>query len=317
MRKAKKVLGDVTLAAAIEGYLFDAEARRLSPHTIADYACTFKKLQRHFSDNPPIASLGAAQLNVFFGRQNAVSKKTLLNMQVALSALWRWAVQTKLVPANVMREVPWVKPEERAIEPLTEADVRSILSALDKSQWYSRPGKRDCQNSLGSSDRNRAIVLMLLDTGLRASELCSLRAGNVDLKNRCVKVLGKMSKERIIPFSPQTGQAIWKYLAGKEKSEGVASAYLFTTASGRPMKRDDLLKLVMRAGDRAGVLNVHPHRFRHTFAINFLRNGGNIYALQNIMGHSTLEMVRRYLSLAQADVDAAHRIASPVANWRL
>ena len=83
------------------------------------------------------------------------------------------------------------------------------------------------------------------------------------------------------------------------------------------MRRDVLIKLLVRMGQRAGVANVHPHRFRHTFAINFLRNGGNAYALQMMLGHSTMEMVKRYLALAQADVEAAHRQASPVANWRL
>ena len=61
----------------------------------------------------------------------------------------------------------------------------------------------------------------------------------------------------------------------------------------------------------------YPHRFRHTFAINFLRNGGNAYALQMALGHASMDMVRKYLALAQTDIAAAHLIASPVANWRL
>lgn len=73
----------------------------------------------------------------------------------------------------------------------------------------------------------------------------------------------------------------------------------------------------VRLGAKAGVQDCHPHRFRHTFAVNFLRNGGNAFEIQMALGHTTLQMVQTYLALAQADLDAAHRKASPVENWRL
>jgi site-specific recombinase XerD len=190
-----------------------------------------------------------------------------------------------------------------------------MLASLDKSRAYSRPSKRECNHSLGSSVRNRAILLVLLDTGLRATELCELHIKNVDLNNRHLLVLGKGSKERVIPFSAVTSQAIWRYMSTRPKD--LANDFLFVTAEGQPLDRSGLSKLVRRIAQRAGVAKAHPHRFRHTFAISFLRNGGNAYALQMMLGHSTMEMVKRYLALAQADVEAAHRQASPVANWRL
>lgn len=83
------------------------------------------------------------------------------------------------------------------------------------------------------------------------------------------------------------------------------------------MNRKALRLVLKRAGERSGVRGVYPHRFRHTFATEYLRNGGNIYTLQSILGHSSLDMVRRYLAIVQADLDAQHRSASPVKNWRL
>ena len=73
----------------------------------------------------------------------------------------------------------------------------------------------------------------------------------------------------------------------------------------------------VRPGQRAGVPDVFPHRFRHTFAINFLRNGGNVFALQRNMGHESLTMVNSYLHVAQSDLQAAHQDAGPVMNWLL
>jgi len=83
------------------------------------------------------------------------------------------------------------------------------------------------------------------------------------------------------------------------------------------LNRSRLQKILESIGNRAGVQNVHPHRFRHTFAIQYLRNGGDPYSLQALLGHSSLDMVKNYLRIAQIDIDTAHRRASPVDNWRL
>lgn len=92
---------------------------------------------------------------------------------------------------------------------------------------------------------------------------------------------------------------------------------LFVSKLNRIIDRRKLADMFANIGRRAGVPNVHPHRFRHTFAIQYLRNGGNAYTLQAMLGHSTLETVKIYLKLAQVDIDLVHRKASPVDNWRL
>ena len=79
--------------------------------------------------------------------------------------------------------------------------------------------------------------------------------------------------------------------------------------------RDNLGNLLARIGDRAGISGIYPHRFRHTFAINYLRNGENVFALQAMLGHTTLDMVKRYLQIAQIDLDREQQRASRVDNW--
>jgi len=304
------------LTTAIEGYLLDAGARRLSPNTISFYLYIFTRLTTWFRDDPNIGDIAKPQIEHFLVSLAALSKKTVLGYHAGLSALWRWALTEDLVERNIIRDIPQPVPEERVISPFTESEVKAILGAVDKSAPYSRPGKRQCQHSNPTAQRNRVIIYLLLDTGVRASELCGLSIKDVDLKARHILVMGKGSKERQIPFSESTGKLVWRYLALR-KAENVGAVLFPSSRSGHPLPARELYHIIARIGDRAGIPDVHPHRFRHTFAIQFLRNHGDVYTLQRILGHTTLDMVKRYLAIAQTDVEAAHRLASPVANWRL
>jgi integrase/recombinase XerD len=304
----------ISFSQALEGFMLDAHSRHLSPHTILDYSNTFRKFLAFLGQDPPIAEITPAQVKDFLAAQQ-VSKKTVLNYHIGLSALWSWAVEEGVAGSHILRRVERVKPEKRSIVPYSIEEIKSMLGSIAVSKSYTRPGKKETCHALPTPERNRAIILLLLDTGIRASELCELRLTDVDLKNNRITVMGKGSKERTLPISPRTSQSIWRYL--KTKADERAGGFLFVTQFGEPMDRDRLLKSLTIIGRRGGVREVNVHRFRHTFAINYLRNGGDPYTLQMMMGHSTMEMVKTYLALAQADLEKVHRMASPVDNWRL
>lgn len=289
---------NLTLSQSISGYTLHAQARRLSPHTLADYANTFRKLLKHAGDLP-VSSLTPPILRAFLTSQ-PVSAKTCLNYHVGLSALFNWLLLENLITSNPMRQVQRPKPNHRAIDPLTETDLRALYATASKTY---------------QPDRTRALICLLLDTGLRASELCDSRILDLDTKNRRLKVTGKGSKERILPLSPRTTSTLWKYLT--TRPDDPPDRPLITTYQNQPLTRDRLLKFLISLGNRAGVPNVHPHRFRHTFAILYLRNGGDPFTLQLLLGHSDMATVRIYLTLAQSDLDARHRLASPVDRLNL
>jgi site-specific recombinase XerD len=307
-------MNSITFSQAVEGYLLAANGRRLSPYTIRDYVTTFNKFVRFLNEDPPLEDINVIQVEKFLAIQ-PVSKKTVLNYHIGLSALWTWAFEEGLVKEHLIHKVRRIKPEKKAIKPYSEDDIKNMINALNQTLVYSRPGKRESFHRLPDTDRNRAILYLLLDTGIRASELINLQINQADLRNRRIFVMGKGSKERTIPFSPRTGQIIWKYLT--QRKEDSFGDLLFTTREGRQLTRSRLLRIITTIGKRAGVMKTNVHRFRHTFAVNYLRNGGDAYSLQMMLGHSTLEMVKTYLALAQADLDANHLQASPVSNWRL
>ena len=260
----------ITLSQAIEGYGLAARARRLSVQTLAEYGNTFTKFRRYLPDDHPVDEISVDQIRAFLAAQDSVAAKTLLNYHTGLSALWRWAAKEGLVNRNIVRDIDPPRPERKAIEPYSQEDVKAMLQELGHSHSYKRKRDRNkMTHSLSAAVvvRNRAILLTLLDTGLRASELCGLRAGDLNLRNRKLKVMGKGAKERILPFSANTGTALWRYLASKGKERKAPGRPLFTTAHDQPMTRVNLYHIIQRIGSRAGITGATVHRFRHTYAI--------------------------------------------------
>ena len=164
--------------------------------------------------------------------------------------------------------------------------------------------------------------MTLLDTGLRAMEICSLRIGDVNLKTGRVEVKhgviggAKGGKGRTVFLGKAARRAVWRYLANIEDGDD-QDAPLFLAKGDRKMTPNGLRQLIKGLAEKAGVVNAYPHKFRHTFAITYLRSGGDVLTLQALLGHSTLDMVRHYARIAEIDIEHAHRRASPVDNWRL
>jgi len=291
---------DMPFSYAVEGFLLNCNARSLSLNTILDYSRTIRKFKNYLHDDPLIRSITNKHIEEFLTLQN-VSKKSKLDYYVGLSSLWTWALSEQLVDRHQVRALTPPRPEIRQVEPFTEDDIKRMNKETTGQSSYSL--------------KMRAIFLFLLDTGLRASEVCSITIDSLKLKEGYVIVFGKGDKERRVEFGPRTSQALWKYIASRGQVQ--PGDYLLVSRTGRKLNRDELAHRVSAMGLRAGVTNCHPHRFRHTFAVMFLRNGGSALALQRLLGHSTMEMVRQYVKLSEVDLQQAHRKASPVENMRL
>lgn len=303
------------LSKIIDGYLLSLGARRLSEHTILDYSRTLQKFSAFLVTDPPINEITVQHIEKFLSSFDGLSNKTLLNYYIGLSALWTWLVREEFTKENIVRKIVPPKAEQKEVVPLTEQEIKLLLAALNRSKIYNRGGQK-IDHALGNSDRNKAIILLMLDTGIRASELCDLKVEDMDNRNNRIFIReGKGMKERMLPFSPRTGQMIWRYLAGRKEAR--PDDALFVSRLNRPLNRTKLAEMFSILGKRAGVSGFHPHRLRHTFAVMYIRNGGNAFSLQSMLGHSTLEMVKHYVRLAQVDIDNVHRRASPVENMRL
>jgi site-specific recombinase XerD len=291
---------DMPLSIAVEGWLLTCSARSFSPNTIDGYSRTLRKFAAFLQEDLPIRLITTKHIEAFLIAQ-PVSRTSKLDYYVGLSSLWTWALKEGLVNSHQVRALESPKRDTRQVEPFTESDIKHLVNSINGPSPYKL--------------KMRATIMLLLDTGLRASEVCSLTIADLHLKEGYAIVMGKGSKERRVEFGPRTGQAIWKYFA----SRGILqpNEHFLISRTGRRLDRDELAHRLQSLGKRAGVDKCHPHRFRHTFAVMFLRNGGSSLALQRLLGHSTMEMVRVYVKLSEVDLREAHRRASPVENLRL
>ncbi len=216
-----------------------------------------------------------------------------------LRAFAGWAAREFDLADNPLRGVPVPKVPEQLVRSLREADVRALLAAIDAGSEQ--------------PERDRALVLLLLDTGIRLSEAAGVRIGDIDLLEGRCRVMGKGAKERVVPVGRKARRAVRQMLT--RRSNPSAEAPLFVGADGRPLAPHGFQQVIRRLSERAELsVRCSPHVLRHTFARSFLQNGGDVFSLQRILGHSpsSLQVTRRYVDLLDDDLREVHRNASPV-----
>jgi integrase/recombinase XerD len=253
--------------------------------------------------------------------REALASKTIHNFYISLCAFFTWAKRELDLP-NPIKAIPAPKFEQAPIEPFTKEEVEALLKACEQCNEAKTTDRRKYIMRRATGRRDQAIIMTLLDAGLRASELSALKVGDVDLKTGKVLVkhgrLGgaKGGKGRTVFLGKAARRVLWRYLAEREDGEE-PDAPLFLVKYDRPMNKNALRLIIVHLGQKAGVKKCHPHRFRHTFALTYLRAGGDVFTLQALLGHSTLDMVQHYARLAEIDIEQAHKRASPADNWRL
>lgn len=189
------------------------------------------------------------------------------------------------------------KSGEKVIETFSKPQIKSLLDAPDRDTF--------------TGYRDYVIMLTLLDTGMRVSELEGIQISNIDWSLRTIKVFGKGRKERVVPFQ----ETLAKHLRQYVKIRGLLDHdTLFVNIDNRPMARRSIQERISSYGKMAQITNVRvsPHTFRHTFARMYIMNGGDVFSLQKILGHTTLDMVRKYVNLWGTDIAKKHAQYSPL-----
>ncbi len=305
----------INLETLARDYIINCEVEGKSPKTITIYEMVIRNFIWYCrqSDFPEAHELKAMHIRKFFfylmtesnrwgidspATRKTVSKTTVNDYFRALRCFFNWLEREKHIYGNPFNNIKTPKADNKVIDPLNENEINSLL--------------KQCSKNTVLDVRNKAIVSVLLDCGLRISELASLTTNDIDLETGSITIRnGKGGKQRIVCLGKTALYALRKYVIYHRKCEidGV-----FINRSGKPLEIGGIRILIKRLGQNAGI-KVHPHKLRHTYAVTYLRNGGDVFSLKYILGHSTLHMTMRYLqSLGASDAANAQRKFSPLDN---
>ena len=308
------------MSKSLLGWQLHMQAGNYSHVTINGYLPAMKRVIEYLQD-PDAADVTIWQLEAFLIslRESGASESTRQYYWKVIKSYFSWASKKKglgIQRPDEELEMPTVPDSD--VLPYTEREIKLLLKACKETEEAETHDRACYKAKRPTALRDQCLILMLLDTGIRVSELCRIQYKDIDLNNQSIHIrafeTGKKSKDRVVYVGVHTMSVLWKMVTENDDPENFV---FYSTAYIRnyPLSRNAVDHLLKRLGKKAGVQNCGAHRFRHTFAIQYLRNGGDIYTLKRLIGHSSLKMVQRYLQLSETDSQSAHRKASPVDNW--
>jgi len=257
-----------------------------SPDTIKWYNQALNQFHRFLVESEKstmLAELGEAEVREFIlylqqrrkwkdnpyvlnhkGQLAAISIQTYIR---ALRAFFNWLYNEGYTSQNRLARLKPPKAPTRVVEVLTPEEMARVLGSVDANR--------------ASGARDYAMLMLLLDTGLRCGELRNLEVKDVNIEGGYLKVMGKGGKERVVPFGASVQKTLLRYLLHfRPEPFNLAIHNLFLTLDGKPLNKNCVRMIFRRIAQKSGVKRLHPHLCRHTFATSYLVNGGDVFSLQ-------------------------------------
>ena len=239
-------------------------------------------------------------INCYFSVRHSVTKATSANRRLTVfKRYFRWALRERFVNADPTLKLQSAKQALRVPKTMSEAQVEALLAAPDDS-------------ALGL--RDHAMLEVLYASGLRVSELVGLKTFHLSLNDGVLRVMGKGSKERLVPFGRVAREAIVQYIAQArpEILRGQQTEDLFVTNRGRAMSRVMFWMLVKKYALQANITSpLSPHTLRHAFATHLLNHGADLRAVQMLLGHADISTTTIYTHVARERLKAVHNEHHP------
>jgi integrase/recombinase XerC len=308
----------ISLARAIQGFAaYVADERRFSPRTVEAYRSDLERFAGFWEGefaNAPAAKTALSKVDTLAVRsylahlhRDKLANRSLARHLSTLRSFFRWACREGHLDKNPARGLPSPRVPKTLPRAMSLPDTERLLAADEEETFV--------------PERERALFELLYATGLRVSEAAGLDLSDVDFSSRLLRVTGKGSRERIVPFGEAAAEALREYLPSREaiRSRAVDSPArggepLFVNFRGGRLTPRSMARLLKRRLRAAGLPEeISPHALRHTFATHLLQAGADLRAIQELLGHASLSTTQKYTHLDAARLAEVYRNAHPKA----
>ena len=286
------------------GYLL--MERGLSRNSISAYRCDLADFIAYLKKYGKTDFSEVSRDNIidFLGehKENGMEPASLARRLVAIKVFFRYLAQEKFVPENITSVMDSPKLWRILPEFMSSREVEALMNvyAVNAKDFL--------------AIRNRAILEVLYACGLRVSEVASLNVSSVNAENGVIRVLGKGSKERIVPVGHLAVQALRRYLTKSRPNllRSPDEPTLFLSQRGRKLNRERIWAIIKEAALQAGIMkNIHPHTLRHSFASHLLENGADLRVIQEMLGHADISSTQIYTHVIQKQLKDVYQKAHP------
>ena len=227
-----------------------------------------------------------------------IASNTIKSYVKGIKAFISWLYKENYIFEDLSAKLALPKAEKKVINVLTDNEIKKLFSVFNTKTFV--------------GIRNYCICALMLDSGLRKNEVVRMQLSDLHIAENYVIVKGKGNKQRIVPLGLKSQKYLVKYMVMRPAF--VVSKALFLTKNYEPIKQGTIDKEFKKLKKVFLTRRIYPHLLRHTFATRYLENGGNIYALQQILGHSSLDMVQKYVHLTQSKNAVYFTNFSPLDN---
>jgi site-specific recombinase XerD len=279
----------------LDSFLRDCRFRNLSEKSISDYEWHLKDIQKKLGDLLEVDRQSIKQL-ALERLATGLSPASVNHYIKCIKVFYSFLQREEVISDNPMEKLKKIAEPKKLKPVLDENQMVRLIAVIPNKGFYSK--------------RDKAMVIILWDSGIRLNELLSIELGHVDYQFRTIKIKGKGNKERIVPFGNKTKRAILSYLKVRPDNH---APLLFCSRDGCKVMPRNFQRSLRRYGKKIGVEKIYPHLLRHSAATYLAKNEMPAQHIQILLGHSNLNTTQRYINqiVNQEGLQISHRRLSP------